>query len=223
MNEYLNWGKISIASDLNDININSKYESGYVFTRESKGSMYKTRSLRIDLTRFELTSENRRILNKVANLDLTPLPLPLLPENYHWQIHKLGKDYYSLKFGAGVFSAAKIKELLTDVTKSNFNVLLNYQESGTTVGYAICFADQNIIHYAYPFYDLAHFANNYGMGMMLKAINYALESHKHYIYLGSVSRPADVYKLQFLGLEWFDGNSWQQDLQNLKDLLSSQH
>ena len=57
------------------------------------------------------------------------------------------------------------------------------------------------------------------MGMMLKAINYAKENGKKYIYLGSAQRPTDTYKLQFKGLEWFDGERWSEDLGELKKVL----
>ena len=62
--------------------------------------------------------------------------------------------------------------------------------------------------------------SNVGLGMMLRAILYAKEHGKKYIYLGSATRPTDVYKLQFSGLEWFDGERWKNDLLTLKNLLS---
>ena len=51
------------------------------------------------------------------------------------------------------------------------------------------------------------------------AENEAKEHGKKYIYLGSSQRPADTYKLQFAGLEWFDGKMWQTDLEKLKKTL----
>ena len=55
--------------------------------------------------------------------------------------------------------------------------------------------------------------------MMLRAILWAKEINKQYIYLGSAQRPSDTYKLQFEGLEWFDGKEWQTDLNELKKIL----
>jgi arginyl-tRNA--protein-N-Asp/Glu arginylyltransferase len=57
------------------------------------------------------------------------------------------------------------------------------------------------------------------MAMMLNAILYAKENNKKYIYLGSAQRPTDTYKLQFKSLEWFDGDSWSEDLEELKNIL----
>lgn len=216
-NQYLSFARQTIA-DFTDEIINESFGSGYLFTREHYGSMYKTRSLRIVLDKdFSLTSENRRIINKVNGLELIVHHLPL--ENYDWHIHKLGKDYYETKFGRDVFTANKIKELLT--TQSNFNRLFEYRYNDELVGYTICFENDNLVQYAYPFYDLTKFANNFGMGMMLTAIKYALENNKQNIYIGSVSKPADTYKLQFNQLQWHDGNKWQTDISLLKTLISN--
>ena len=228
MNEYLTWGNQTL-SDQSDSNISSMYEQGYVFTRRSKGDMYLTRSIRLDLGKFSPNSENRRILNKISHMILAPQVLPLGSDSYDWQIHKLGKTYYDTKFGPGTMSASKIKELLTDNTKSNYNLLLNFRAPDLTdtslaivnVGYTICYSNSDMLHYAYPFYDLTRFAGNYGMGMMLNAILYAQAEGKKYIYLGSASRTKDVYKLQFSGLEWFDGTNWQTDIEALKGILQT--
>ena len=55
--------------------------------------------------------------------------------------------------------------------------------------------------------------------MMIRAINFAKESGMKYIYLGSLQRPSDTYKLQFAGLEWFDGKKWSQDIEEVKKIL----
>ena len=57
------------------------------------------------------------------------------------------------------------------------------------------------------------------MGMMVRAVQWAKDLDKKYIYLGSFQRPGDVYKLQFKGLEWFDRKAWSEDLNKLKSLL----
>jgi len=196
------------------------YDRGFVFTRRGKGEMDQTRSCRIRLSNFSLSSENRRILRKTEGLTLTPLPLPY--PNYEWSIHKLGKDFYTEKFGDNTFSANKIKELMTDTENSNFNRVLTYTENDSSLpsGYAICFENESLLHYSYPFYDHIHLPKDTGLGMMIRAIEYAKEADKEYIYLGSLSRPTDTYKTQFAGFEWFDGNEWQTDITTLKEILN---
>ena len=214
---YLSWNSETVT-DFSLSNVSARYNQGYVFTRLGKGVERQTRSLRIDLSKFELSSENRRVLRKIDGLRTMVYGLPL--ENYTWEIAKLAKDFYDSKFGKGVFSANKIKELLTDKSKSNFNLLLSYSPPQ---GYAICYENEGILHYAYPFYNLSAVngqLSNVGMGMMLRAILYAKESGKQYIYLGSAQRPGDIYKSQFTGLEWFDGKTWKSDLSELKESLN---
>jgi len=221
MCSYLNWDEQTIT-DFSGTNINRMYNDGYVFTRIGKGVMNQTRSLRIDLSRFELSSENRRILKKTDSLLLTPYSLPMA--DYNWQIGKMAKDFYETKFGEGTFSANKVKELLA--TEHNFNKLFIYkisnskfQISNCEIGYCICRETNELLHYSYPFYIIQNSKfkiQNLGLGMMIKAIIYAQKNHKHYIYLGSASRPTDTYKLQFSGLEWFDGEKWSDDLEELK-------
>lgn len=213
---YLKWQEIT-TPDLSDTTLTTLYSEGFVFTRKGKGEMDQTRSLRIDVNKFVLSSENRRVLKKTEGLDLQSVALPY--SEYTWEIGKLGKDFYEDKFGVGTFSANKIKELLTDSEKSNFNHLLLYTFENKKVGYSIVYENSKIIHYSYPFYDRATEISNLGLGMMLRAILYAQESGKKYIYLGSAQRPTDTYKLQFSGLEWFDGKKWQTDEVELEKIL----
>lgn len=215
MDGYLSWDNKKI-DDFSDKNTSAMYERGFVFTRIGKGHMTQTRSVRIDLDKFALTSENRRVLKKIegVKLGITPLPHP----NYHWQIHKLGFDFYTKKFGAKTFSANKIKELLT-TDKSNFNLLLEYIANTEPAGYAICFENSDWLHYAYPFYNLDAGIDNLGIGMMTKAIVWAKENGKKFVCLGSAQNPAAVYKTQFTGFEWFDKKKWRTDISELKRLL----
>jgi arginine-tRNA-protein transferase len=213
---YLSWAEQSI--NIADVKaIDTAYASGFVATRIDRGQFQQTRSLRIDLSRFELSSENRRVLKKTEGLTMKSIVLPLA--DYHWSIGKLGKDFYTEKFGDGTFSANKIKEILTDKDKSNFNAILSFSLDEKVVGYSICLETPNLLHYSYPFYDLSASIPNLGLGMMIRAITYAKEMGKQYVYLGSFQRPTDTYKLQFEGLEWFDGQEWQIDQDVLKKIF----
>jgi arginine-tRNA-protein transferase len=211
---YLKWDEKTIT-DYSEDAISALYNQGYLFGRTGKGEMYQTRSLRIDLEKFELSSENRRVLKKTEELKLVAAPLPYA--DYHFSIAKLGKDFYYTKFGDKTFSANKIKEIMTDAAKSNFNTALVYSLE-KTIGYALCYQNNELLHYCYPFYDLTEKTPNLGLGMMLKAIMWAKEAGKKYIYLGSFSRPTDTYKLQFAGLEWWDGKNWNTNAEELKQI-----
>ncbi len=219
---YLNFGEIDVnLSDEHQI-INL-YDQGFVMTRVALGHMEKVRSIRVNLKKFEISSENRRILKKFNHiLDTKVLPY----SNYHWQIHKLGKDFYDTKFGADTFSANKIKEIFTDKDKSNFNNILEFinPETGLTDGYCISLSlegNQKIIHYSYPFYRLELLNSSFGIFMMTLAISTFKQKGFDYIYLGSAHTPESKYKLQFSGLEWFDelSGQWSEDQNELKTRL----
>src|SRR3989344_9157931 len=159
---YLSWDEKTVV-DFSDKSVEDMYNTGYLFTRKGKGVMDQTRSLRIDLCKFELSSENKRILKKTEKLPFTIHDLESGDFEYKWGMAKLAKDFYD-RFGEKTFSANKAKELLTVPSKSNFNLLLDY---GT--GYVICYESKNIFHYAYPFYSLSgSSAKSMGLGMMIR-------------------------------------------------------
>ena len=215
---YLNWSEQTIT-DFSDSNINRLYNDGYVFTRVGKGVMNQTRSVRIDLSKFTIYTKNTRVLNATKDVELDVQQIPYV--NYHWNIHKMGKDFYNDKFNLAEFSSQKIKGLITNPDESNYDRLFIYKKNNGAIGYTICKETDELIHYAYPFYRLDIDIRNLGMGMMLKAILYAKEHGKKYVYLGSAQRPTDTYKLQIRGLEWFDGKEWKINIDELKQLLIS--
>ncbi len=221
---YLSWNQHAIT-DFSPKAVNEMYEKGYVFTRLGRGVMQQTRSVRVDLSKFALSSENRRILKKVPNVSLQSTKVPIV--DYSYPLGKLAKDFYDTKFGPGIMSAQKIKEMLTDPSKSNFNCLLKFApaDRSTTHGYTICYENESLLHYSYPFYDLKESSKDMGLGMMIRAIEWAKAEGKKFVYLGSLQRPSDTYKLQFEGLEWFDGGpngtgAWKTDFEEAKKILS---
>jgi len=229
---YYSTGKKSIEG-LTANDIEKMYEQGYVLTRLPE--MNQTRSLRIDLSKFGLSSENRRILRKTESLSHFLFELPLKENSTNWQIFAMCKKFYGEKFKDVEFSTNKVREMLVlnDAEKSRFNGLFVYYENNTmpndadpsdadhskTLGYCIVYKTENILHYCYPFYNLDSNVANIGMGMMLNAIQMAKNAGLKYVYLGSFTRPTDIYKLQFKGLEWWDGTAWSQDLETLKKTI----
>ncbi|HEY9481121.1 MAG TPA: GNAT family N-acetyltransferase [Candidatus Paceibacterota bacterium] len=215
---YLNWDT-KVLSNPSTAEIERMYDAGYVFTRVDKGVMNKTRSFRVNMKAYAPSSENRRILRKGESMTLSVEPIPYLA--YDWSIGKLAKDFYE-KLGAE-FSANKVKELFTDADASNFNTVLVFTDTATKtpVGFVICYRSNNILHYSYPFYLEDPSEPSRGLAMMTKAIEWAKTQGLIYVYLGSLQRPSDTYKLQFLGGEWFDGETWQFDTKPLKEILSA--
>jgi arginyl-tRNA--protein-N-Asp/Glu arginylyltransferase len=203
---YKFWQKINLGN-LEPAAVEEKYAEGFVLTRIFK-EMDQVRSLRVILEKFAPSSENRRILRKGEEVEMRAINLPIRAENYDWKIHATGAKFYSEKFGAGIFSANKIKELITG-DKSSFNLLLIFSDKkiNQDIGWSICFLGKNILHYAYPFYNLSY--NNLGIIMMTKTIEWASKQGIKFCYLGSIWDEKAKYKLQFSPEEFFDGKEWQ--------------
>jgi len=203
-----------VADFANTDLISEKYSQGFLFGRKSAGYLYQTCSLRIDLSKFVPSSENRRVLKKYeTNIVLHKLPFSVEFES--WKIQKLAVDFYHNKFQAVDFSANKLRELLK--TNYHFNLLLDFNSTG----YAICYENPLLLHYCYPFYDLSADITNRGMFIMLQAILWAQLLGKEYIYLGGLTRRKDVYKLQFAGVEYWQDNSWHSSSEDIEVVKAS--
>lgn len=218
---YLDWGEKNVAKEATDAEKEKAYDEGFVFTRIGPGAMRKTRSLRVDLSEFALNSENRRVLKKTDGQKMECFDLPYA--DYHWSIAKTAKDFYAKKFGEKIFSANKIKEIFTSDTASNFNRVLRFAGPDEALGFCVGLETENIFHYSYPFYNLETSPKDMGLGMMLRAILFFKEKGKKFFYLGSAQRPNDTYKLEFAGLNWFDGKTWQKETADLKKILKPEN
>ncbi len=217
---YAHSSKQTITDFSNEF-IEQQYDRGFVFTRLGKGVMQEICSVRVCLERFAPTSENRRVLERAGTLLCSLVPLPL--QSYHWSIGKMASDFYTEKFGVGTVSANKIKELMTDPSRSNMNAVFVYTHKNETepAGYCLARETNTMIHYAYPFYQLrvqSPESRVSGMSMMTLAVVYARAHEQKFIYLGSVHDEKSLYKLQFEGLEWWDPEckNWSTDLAALK-------
>lgn len=79
--------------------INKIFDMGFLPSRSKLNLYYLARGLRVNLSKFELTSENRRILRKTEYLKLEVKNLKEF--DYDYTIGKLGKDFYEKRFGEG--------------------------------------------------------------------------------------------------------------------------
>lgn len=192
------------------------YDNGFLPMRNKKDVYYLSRSVRVDLSKFELTSENRRILHKTGNFESDLLPLSEF--DYSPIVQKMCKDYSEAKFGKGIFSSQGIKNIFTN-TIYNYIFVFKEIETQENVGFAVCFAGNELIQYAHAFYAKQYMKENLGARMMLEAVNWAKKSNKRFIYLGTCYEQNALYKTEFKGVEFFNGFRWSDDLVELKELV----
>ncbi|QQR93218.1 hypothetical protein IPJ91_02030 [bacterium] len=190
------------------------YDKGFKYTRKAHGLMQSTKLLRIDLSKFTFTSENRRILAKFPDTEMNLIKLPY--QSYDYSLGKWMKDFYLTKFGENLFSVQVIKKLFQG--QLNMNSLILFTNANKIAGMCLCFENTEILHYAYPFYEQGLVNTSFGMFMMTSSIKLAHQTKRKYFYLGSYSSKKDNYKLQFKGLEWWNPNhdAWESDINALK-------
>lgn len=193
------------------------YDLGFLPTRMEEDLFYLSRNVRIDLKNFELTSENRRILKKIQGLELQNIELKDI--HYEYSIGNIALEYFKEKFDRKIISTQKLKWLFES---GFFTNLIKYTKDNEEIGYCIAMESNNLLHYAYPFYKKEFLNTNIGIGMMLKAIIHAKEENKQYVYLGTTYTKDSLYKLQFKGLEWFNGQEWSKDIDKLKEIIKKE-
>ncbi len=192
------------------------YSNGFLPIRSLQSVYYLSRNIRVDLNKFEISSENRRILKKTENFESDLIPLSEF--TYTAEIQKFCKNYTEQKLGRGLFPAAAIKSIFTNKV---FNYVFVFKEINMQkeVGYAVCYIYGDLLQYAYAFYDLEYFKDNLGARMILEAVFWANKSNKKYAYLGTCYEGSALYKTEFKGVEFFNGFRWSEDLEELKELV----
>lgn len=200
-------------------NIDHFLEMGFLPTRTlDHNRFYMGRSVRVNLNQFSLSSENRRILNKTESVSYEKIPITNFVYNYH--IQKFCKDYFDNRFGHGKMSASAIKRIFTN-SWNNYVYVFKDNDKDKIIGYVAHFENEKCDHYAYPFYDLDYFKQNLGARMILTAIMDAANAHKQYVYLGTLYEASALYKSEFEGFEWWNGNDWGNDKTILKNLINT--
>lgn len=201
-----------------DDEVDKIYEAGFLPIRNQPGVYYLSRSLRVDLVKFELSSENRRILNKTA--DFTYDVVPLSEFEYTPVVQKFCKDYMDQRFGKGYLTAAGVKNIFQ---KGVYSHVFVWRKVGfpEPVGYAVCFINETLLQYAHVFYDLELLESNIGIRMILQAAIWAKENGKEFAYLGTVYNQSNYsYKTEFSGFQFFNGFRWSDNLEELKELIT---
>lgn len=196
------------------------YEKGFLpFTGkldEKDDIFYMARSLRIDLSKFTDSSENRRINRKIEPLDITFQIIPKKDfDTKDPSFRKFCLDYANGRFSMGGMSEERFDFVLSKKTASHIFV---FKSEGKIIGYIISYLDKDILHYWFSFFD-TDYLQQYSLGkwMMWAAIDWAKSNNLKYTYLGTAYNPKALYKVRdFKGAEFFDGNGWNTDIKTLK-------
>lgn len=177
-------------------------------------SYYLARSLRVDLSEFTPSSENRRVARKIAPFDPSFKVVPVDDFNLSDEKFKA----YCLDFANQRFSEPISRERLDYILSAkSISHIFDFSIEGRSVGYVISIIEQGTLHYWFAFFDLDHRPYSLGKWMMFSVINWAAEQKMKYVYLGTCYGEKSLYKVRdFKGLSYFDGNQWVSDIKSLK-------
>ena len=176
---------------------------------------YLARSLRVDLERFEDTSENRRVLKKIDDNDPS---FELIPID-DFDVEAPEFENFCMDFARARFSEEISPERMRYILHNkNISHVFRFYLRGETVGYVIAIVQGGCLHYWFAFFTLEFKELSLGKWMMHAVIRWAADQKLDHVYLGTCYGTKSLYKVRdFKGLEYFDGNRWSPDMKKLKE------
>ncbi|MGO8675493.1 MAG: hypothetical protein ACLQVX_06445 [Limisphaerales bacterium] len=194
------------------------FNSGFLPSSRNLERFYLCRQVRVVLSQFRASSENRRILRKGQGIAAALVPRAEF--DYTPRRREFYKTYADAKFGKEVMSYDRLDALFQGRIISH---LLLFTDAGTgaEIGTVTLYLEPpGMAYYYYAFYDLAYLSRNLGMFMMTWAVAEFARRGFGFLYLGSCYRQSALYKTQFKGAEFFNGLRWSANLQELKYLIA---
>ncbi len=193
------------------------FELGFLPGSKDLDRFYLCRNLRIRLSQFEPSSENRRILRKGRGIECELVPRSQF--EYTPERRSFYKEYCDIKFGVGVMPWERLDALFSSKLITHL-LLFTDQEKGREVGTVTLYLEPpRVAFYYFAFYDLSYYRRNLGIYMMTRAVLLFQELGYQFLYLGSVYSQNALYKTQFKGAEFFNGVEWSRNLKELKYLV----
>lgn len=186
----------------NTNNIEENYNLGLLPQRNNKDLFYLESSCRSNLSNFQLSSENRRILKKTENFQFKKINI----KNFQFS-HETQKQIHRwIKELDWQFPTSTIKKIFTDHIFNYLYIWTN--ELNETVAYSVCYFSKNISHIAYVFYDPKYSHTNLPIRLVLQTIIDSQELNLKYCYIGRFSKETGFYKRNMPGFEYFINNNW---------------
>jgi arginyl-tRNA--protein-N-Asp/Glu arginylyltransferase len=193
------------------------FDAGFLPSSRQLDRFYLCRQVRVDLGKFEPSSENRRIVRKGKGI-----AVKLVPRNqfdYRPERREFFKTYADIKFGKDVMTYERLDALFAAPIISHLLVFTD-SATGKEVGVATLYMEgKALAFYYYAFYDLNYYGRNLGMFMMTSAAALFAETSVKHLYLGTCYSETALYKTQFAGAEFFNGFKWSSDLKELKFII----
>lgn len=176
------------------------------------------RHLRVPLSGWKPTSENRRILRQGGGLALRLIPrddYPLPPDKLAAWL-----AFAEVRFGPGIMPAARLEGVFHGAVTTHVLSVTDALAGGREVGAAVLYLESpRMAHYYYAFYELNHRVRSLGLWMLTAMVGHFAAAGFAHAYLGTCYSERALYKAQFAGLEFFNGVRWSTSVAQLKFLV----
>lgn len=193
------------------------FTRGFLPASRNLDRFYLCRQVRVNLSKFNRSSENRRILRKGEGITYRLIPRDQF--QYTTQRREFYKNYADIKFGKDVMTYERLDSLFDSRIISHLLLFVD-DEAKKEVGVVTLYQEKpELTYYYYAFYDLNYYPRNLGMYMMTSAVDFFARQDFHYLYLGTCYSRNALYKTQFQGAEFFNGFCWSENLNELKYLI----
>lgn len=195
----------------NGDDIGKIYNMGFLPFRHRINLFYLARSSRSDLSKFYLSSENRRILSLTRDYEYDEFFLKNFEYNFFLQ--KRCKEW--AHFSGWKISANSIKYLFGG---SFFNILWVWKDKNNPnniIGYQIIYEEENFSHVAYIFVHPNYAKKLLAIRMVLEKVIKCFEEKKKYCYLGTCYGTSGYYKRTMPGFQFFNGFDWSCKIKEL--------
>jgi len=178
-----------------------------------KNVFYMARSARVNLKKFSLNSENRRIAKRFdGKFEKEIIPFSKFDKKSENFI-SFCTEYFAVRHGKNVMPTQRLLFLL------NFGLISDvvvYKDGGIPKAYVFLVSDRDMTHFWFSFYDISLVYQSLGMYLMIDMAREAEKMGKKYLYLGTVYAEKALYKTNFDNLEYWTGHEWSRDIKKLK-------
>lgn len=193
------------------------FANGFLPSSYSLDRFYLCRQVRVDLSRFAASSENRRILRKGEGISIQVVPRSEFA--FTSERRAFCKAYADARFRPSGLSLERLDALLDSKIVTHVLVFTDTAINGE-VGLVMLYLEEPAVgFYYYAFYDLSYFNRNLGMFMMTSAVAKLAKGGLRHLHLGTCYSIDALYKFQFEGAEFFNGVGWSPNLKELRWLV----
>ena len=206
----------------NEESIEKAYSKGFLpYTNDVSSILeeyYLARSIRINLKNYDRLSENNRVIRKVdEKLDISYKILDKSKFNHSREFKNFFLNYSKKRFSNKSLSRERLDLILI---RENYNKIFIFYRKNNPIGYVLTYTNENMIHFWFSFYD-TKFMKNFSLGkyIMEQVIFYSKKHKINFVYLGTCYGKKALYKVRdFKGIEFYDGNEWNDNVKVLKKL-----